>query len=54
MKEINKVNKKSLLKKLFIKACRMFNYEIIDQNNFYLPVTKQNLDEDLSISVNFF
>ena len=50
MKEINKVNKKSLLKKLFIKACRMFNYEIIDQNNFYLPVTKQNLDEDLSIA----
>ena len=22
----------------------------IDQNNFYLPVTKQNLDEDLSIA----
>ena len=50
MKEINKVNKKSLFKKLFIKVCRMLNYEIIDQNNFYLPVTKQNLDEDLSIA----
>mgnify|MGYP001384695793 CR=1 FL=1 len=49
MKEINKVNKKSILKKIFIKICRLLNYEIIDQNNFNLPVTDQNLDEDLSI-----
>ena len=49
MKEIKKENKNSLLKKIFIKICRFFNLEIIDQNNFYLPVTKQYLNEDLSI-----
>ena len=49
MKEIKKVNKNSLLKKIFIKICRFFNLEIIDQNNFYLPITNQYLDEDLSI-----
>ena len=49
MKEINKVNKKSIFKKIFIKICRFLNYEVIDQNNFYLPITEQSLDEDLSI-----
>ena len=49
MREIRKINRNSLLKKMFIKICRLFNYEIIDQNNFYLPVTEQCLDEDLSI-----
>ena len=49
MREIRKVNKNSLLKKMFIKICRLLNYEIIDQNNFYLPVTEQSLNEDLSI-----
>ena len=49
MREIRKINKNSLLKKIFIKICRLLNYEIIDQNNFYLPVTEQSLNEDLSI-----
>ena len=49
MRKIRKVNKNSLLKKMFINICRFLNYEIIDQNNFYLPVTEQCLDEDLSI-----
>ena len=49
MREIRKVNKNSILKKMFIKMCRFLNYEIIDQKNFYLPVTEQSLDEDLSI-----
>jgi hypothetical protein len=49
MREIRKINRNSLLKKMFIKICRFLNYEIIDQNNFYLPVTEQCLDEDLSI-----
>jgi len=50
MKEFKKVNRKSILKKIFIKICRLLDYEIIDQNNFYLPVTNQSLDEDLSIT----
>ena len=48
MKIKNKANKKSLLKKVFIKICRLFNYEIIDQSNFHLPVTDQYINEDLS------
>ena len=50
MKEFKKVSKKSILKKIFIKICRLLDYEIIDQNNFYLPVTNQSLGEDLTIA----
>ena len=48
MKIQKKTYKTSFFKKIFIKICRMFNYEIIDQSNFYLPVTNQEINEDLS------
>ena len=48
MKIKKKVNKKSWFKKIFIKICRLLDYEIIDQSNFYLPVTDQHINEDLS------
>ena len=48
MKIKKKANKKSWLKKIFIKICRLLDYEIIDQSNFYLPVTDQYINEDLS------
>jgi len=48
MKIKKKTNKKSWFKKVFIKICRLLDYEIIDQNNFYLPVTDQYINEDLS------
>ena len=48
MKIQKKTYKTSFFKKIFIKVCRMFNYEIIDQSNFYLPVTNQEINEDLS------
>ena len=48
MKIRKKANKTSLFKKIFIKVCRMLDYEIIDQSNFYLPVTDQEINEDLS------
>ena len=48
MKIQKKAYKTSLFKKIFIKVCRMFDYEIIDQSNFYLPVTNQEINEDLS------
>ena len=48
MKVKNKANKKSWFKKIFIKICRMLDYEIIDQSNFHLPVTDQDINEDLS------
>ncbi len=48
MKVKNKANKKSFFKKIFIKICRLLDYEIIDQGNFYLPVTNQHINDDLS------
>ena len=46
--KIKKENKISWFKKIFIKICRLLGYEIIDQSNFYLPVSNQNINEDLS------
>ena len=48
MKIKKKANKKSWFKKIFIKICRLLDYEIIDKSNFYLPVTDQYINEDLS------
>jgi hypothetical protein len=48
MKIQKKAYKTSFFKKIFIKVCRLFDYEIIDQSNFYLPVTNQEINEDLS------
>tara|TARA_B100000029_G_scaffold191136_1_gene188999 strand:+ start:93 stop:1127 length:1035 start_codon:yes stop_codon:yes gene_type:complete len=48
-----KVQKKNLnknfLKKIFIKICRIFGYEIIDQSNLYIPTQEKNLVENLNI-----
>ena len=48
MKVKKKANKKNWFNKIFIKICRLLDYEIIDQSNFYLPVTDQYINEDLS------
>jgi hypothetical protein len=37
MKEIENTRSKSIFKKIFIKVCRLFGYEIIDQNTFSVP-----------------
>jgi hypothetical protein len=50
MKNIKNINKKGFLKKVFIKLCRMMGYEIIDQSNFYFPVSNKNIDDNLSIA----
>ena len=46
--KIQKSNKKSFFKKIFIKICRLLNFEIIDQSNFTIPTLKKRLDENLS------
>ena len=46
--KIQKSNKKSFLKKIFIKICRLLNFEIIDQSDFVVPTLKKRLDENLS------
>ena len=49
MKKIKNSNKNSFFKKLFIKLCRIFGYEIIDQSNFTSPTLKKELDEILTV-----
>ena len=49
MKFQNKNFKSTLFKKIFIKICRFFNFEIIDQGNLYLPVTNKFINEELSV-----
>ena len=48
MKEQNNSVKTSFLKKIFIKICRILGYEIIDQNNLYLPASDKFINENLS------
>ena len=48
MKVQNKTIKSNFLKKLFIKVCRFFDFEIIDQGNLYLPVINKKSGEILS------
>ena len=49
MKEIKNNNKKSVVKKIFVKISRFFGYEIIDQNNFEIPTLNKSLNEEISI-----
>ena len=49
MKEQNRIVKTSFFKKIFIKICRIFGYEIIDQSNFFVPTQEKMLNENLNI-----
>ena len=40
--------KKSIIKKIFIKICKLVGYEIIDQNEFYSPTLEKKINENLS------
>ena len=42
MKIKNKANKSNFFKKIFIKMSRLLGFEIIDQSNFYLPVSNKD------------
>ena len=48
MKVQNKTRKSSLFKKLFIKFCRFFDYEIVDQGNLSFPTTNKKGSKNLS------
>ena len=48
MKLQNKTIKSNLLKRLFIKICRIFDFEIIDQGNLHLPIIDKKSPEILS------
>jgi len=49
MKEQKNKIKINFFKKIFIKICRVFGYEIIDQSNFYVPTQEKFLNENLNI-----
>ena len=49
MKVQKNSKKNNFLKQIFVKICRIFGYEIIDQSNFYVPTQKKTLDENLNI-----
>ncbi len=48
MKKI-KSDTKNPLRKIFIKICRIFGFEIIDQSNFSIPTSKKSINESISI-----
>ncbi len=48
MKVQNKTRKSSFFKKLFIKICRFFDYEIVDQGDFSFPTTNKKGSKNLS------
>ena len=48
MREV-KSNKKNPLKKIFVKLCRIFGFEIIDQSNFSIPTSDKTINESISI-----
>ena len=49
MKKIENSRKANFLKKIFIKLCRLFGFEIIDQSNFNSPTLDKYLNETLSM-----
>jgi len=49
MKKQNNKNNKNILKKIFVKICRIFGFEIIDQSTFFAPTQNKYLSENLSI-----
>ena len=48
MKEV-KSRKKNPMYKIFIKICRIFGFEIIDQSNFSFPASNKSLSDTISI-----
>jgi hypothetical protein len=49
MKKIKNTQKTNFFKKIFIKLCRLFGFEIIDQSNFSSPTLSKDLNDTLSI-----
>ena len=50
MKKQNSTIKTNIIKKIFIKICRILGYEIIDQSNFFVPTQKKFLNQNLSVA----
>ena len=48
-KDIIYSEKNNFLKKIIIKLLRKFDYEIIDQNTGYLPISNLKITDNLSL-----
>ena len=48
MKKIKNTQKMNFFKKIFIKLCRLFDFEIIDQANLHLPVINKKISQNLA------
>ena len=49
MKSQNNNSKSHFFKKIFVKICRLFNFEIIDQSSLYFPVSNKFINDELSV-----
>ena len=52
MREIKSTKKTNFIKKILIKICRIFGYELIDQSTLEFPVVNKNYDDTLSVPGN--
>ena len=49
MKSQNNNSKSNFFKKIFVKICRLFNFEIIDQSSLYFPISNKYINDELSV-----
>ena len=49
MKSQNNNSKSNFLKKIFVKICRLFNFEIINQSSLYFPVSNKSINDELNV-----
>ena len=49
MKEIKSTKKINFIKKILIKICRIFGYELIDQKTLEFPVSNKNYEDIISV-----
>ena len=52
MREIESIKKTNFIKKILIKICRVFGYELIDQSTLEFPVSNKNYEDLISIPGN--
>ncbi len=48
MKQLKNRSDTSFIKKLFVKICRKFGFELIDQNNFFIPTSNSVMGQTIS------
>ena len=52
MREIKSIKKTNFIKKILIKICRIFGYELIDQSTLDLPVSNKKYENIISVPGN--